>query len=107
MAWSLHTRRSGIGSDSRRSAGESAEKIAEGEERVYGHDGFADQRHGRAVFSRRHPVGQKTPRPIGELTAEAATAVHRPLVARDRQRFADERMPAIVDGDGAWKLRSM
>jgi hypothetical protein len=54
-----------------------------------------------------HPVGQETPRPIGELTAEATTAVNRPLVTRDRQYLADERMPAVVDGDRAWKLRSM
>jgi hypothetical protein len=53
----------------------------------------------------RFPINGK--RPIRELTAEPATAVHRPLTARDRQRLADERMPAVVDGDGALKLRSM
>jgi len=59
------------------------------------------------AFSRRHPLGQETPRPIGELTAKPAAAVHRPLVARDGQRLADERMPVVVDSDRAWKLRSM
>ena len=107
MAWSLRARRSGIGSHSRRTAGEDAEEIGEREQRVQGDDRLADQRHVRTAFPRRHPLGQETPRPIGELTAEPAAAVDGPLVARDRQRLADERMPAVVDGDRAWKLRSM
>jgi hypothetical protein len=107
MAWSLHTRRSGIGSDSRRSAGERAEEIGDGGKRGHGHHGLVDQRHGRTVLARRHPVRQETPRPIGELAAEAAAAVDCPLMTRDRQRLADERMPAVVDGDRSWKLRSM
>jgi hypothetical protein len=107
MAWSLRDRRSGIGSDSRRSAGERAEEIGDGDKRGHGYHGLVDQHHGRAVLARCHPVRQETPRLIGELAAEAAAAVDRPLVTRDRQRLADERMPAVVDGDRAWKLRSM
>jgi hypothetical protein len=107
MAWSLRARKSGIGSDSGRSAGQGAQKIRQREQRVDGDHRLADQDHRRAVFARRHPVGQEAPRPIRELTAEPAAAVHRPLMARDRQRLADERMPAVVDGDGALKLRSM
>jgi hypothetical protein len=107
MVWSLRARGSDIGSDSRRSADEGTEEIRQRQQRIQGDHRLGDQRHVRTAFPRRHPLGQETPRPIGELTAKRAAAVHGPLVARDGQRLADERMPAVVDSDGAWKLRSM
>ena len=105
--WSLRARRSGIGSDSGGSADQGAQEIRQREQGMDGDYRVADEVHCRAVFARRHPVGQEAPRPIRELTAEPATAVHRPLMARDRQRLAGERMPAVVDGYAALKLRSM
>lgn len=107
MAWSLRARRSGIGSDSLRSAGQGTQQIGQREQRVDGDHRFAHQHHGGTVFARRHPLGQETPGSIRELTAEPAAAIQGPLAARDRQRLADERVPVVVDGDEAWKLRSM
>ena len=107
MAWSLHTRWSGIGSNSQRSGGQGREEIGQREQRIHGDDRFADQDHGRTALPRCHPVRQETPRPIRELTAEPVATVQGPLPARDGQRLADERMPRVLDGDRAWKLRSM
>jgi hypothetical protein len=61
----------------------------------------------RALVVRERRLHRKTPCPISQLTAEPAAAVPGPLAARDRQRLADERMPAVMDGDGSRKLRSM
>jgi hypothetical protein len=98
---------SSVGSDCRRSRGEGAQEIGEGDQRVQCDHWLADQRHLRTALPRCHPVRQETPCPIGELAAEPVAAIHGPLVARDRQRLTDERMPGVVDGDGTWKLRNM
>jgi hypothetical protein len=107
MTWSLRASRYGIGSDSRRRAGQRAEKIGERHKRVNGNHGLWHEAHGRTAFPRGHPLRQETPGAIGELTAEAAAAIDGPLMTRDVQYLARQRMPAVVNRYRARELRSM
>ena len=107
MGWSLRARRSGIGSDSWRSTDEGSKQIGDGDQCVEGNDRIGDGDHRGTSFPGRHPLRQEAPGPVGKLTAERTTTIAGPLETRDSQRLADERVPAVINGDGSSKLRSM
>jgi len=69
--------------------------------------GLAHQLEPGASLAGRHPLGQQRPGAIGEQTREAATPAGEAMLPLDGQRLADERVPGIVNGGEARKLRSM
>jgi len=69
--------------------------------------GLAHQLEPGASLAGRHPFGKQCPRAIRQEACEGAAAVGQPQLALDGQRLAVERVPGIVNGGEARKLRSM
>jgi len=68
---------------------------------------FSNQFESRTPRARYHPFRKHCPRAIRQEACEGAAAVGQPQLALDGQRLADERVPGIVNGGEARKLRSM
>jgi hypothetical protein len=73
-----------------------SQSIQEGRDLGQGRDGELRRAHQLELST---PLGHEAPGAIGQQTREGPAAPGPAVLTLDGQRFADERVPAIVDSD--------
>src|SRR5437867_650558 len=106
---SLLPRAKSLGVDARtgRRGTQQVQERAELRERRHGQLGRLDQFERFAALPGGHPLRQEYPGPVREQADEVVVARAGSLTALGGQPLTEERVPTVVNDDGARKLRSM